>query len=115
MEDYWTKKISSLCCVCELSKIVIFECTNLYFTQLAISWHQPASVSWEIIFCKDSKEKWCFSPAGSLYLDEDDAKACCVYNDRVVAISIGHWFKFFLQVIPFLLVACFFPLFHVSS
>ena len=60
-----------------------------------------------------SSEKECsFSAAGSLDLDEDDAKARCVYSSRVVTLSLV--LRVFLQVIPFSLAACLCPLFPGS-
>ena len=93
LQDYWMKKISSLCCVCvDFRKLRIFNVQILYFTQLAILCHQPASVSSGNKILKKTEEKCSFPLAGSLDLDEDGAKASCVYNSRVVAISLGPWF-----------------------
>ena len=54
-----------------------------------------SSTSQRLIGKKDSEKKCLFSVAGSLDLDEDDAKASYMYNNRVVAISLGPWFKFY--------------------
>ena len=76
-------------CVCvDFRKLQVFNVQILYFTQLAILC-QPASVS---SGNKKTEEKCSFPLAGSLDLDEDGAKASCVYNSRVVVISLGPWF-----------------------
>ena len=90
LPDYWTKRLSSLCCVCSLSKLRLFNVQNFIFHTAC---NIVSSTSQRLIGSKkDSEEKCSFSLVGSLDLDEDDAKASCVYSNRVVAICLGPWF-----------------------